>query len=167
MTNLQTERLNFRLWREDDYEAIKAFFSDEEQARFVGGTQTPEAAWRLLATYVGHYTLKGYSYLALEENSTQNFVGCVGLWKSEPWPELELGYWLIPEMQGKGYATEAAMALKNYAFDTLKVDTLVSYISPVNIPSQNLALRLGAVHDKDIELLDFGLHRVYRYSSSS
>ena len=66
-------------------------------------------------------------------------------------------------MQGKGYASEAAMLAKDFAFDELKVQTLVSYIDPMNKPSIKLAERIGGVFDKTIELLDFGPHRVYRY----
>lgn len=165
MLNKTTPRLRFRQWTEDDYPHFKKYFSDPATSRFVGGVKDPENAWRLLATYIGHYQLKGYSYLAVEEKESGAFVGCVGLWKSEPWPELELGYWFLPESQGKGYASEAALAVKNYAFDELKVDTLVSYIDEENEPSKNLALRIGGKLDKKIDLLDFGEHLVYRYSN--
>lgn len=164
MTGLETDRLNFRLWRDADFGPFAEYFADEKTARYVGGRRSREEAWRLMATYIGHYRLRGYGYLAVEERSSRELVGCVGLWNSEPWPELELGYWLFQEMQGKGYATEAAERVKEYAFESLQVDTLVSYIDPGNEPSKRLALRLGATHETDIELLEFGLHGVYRYS---
>jgi len=164
MINLTTDRLNFRQWKASDFEAFAHFFAKQENARYVGGQKSREEAWRLMATYIGHYQLNGFSYMAIEDNTTQKLIGCVGLWNSEPWPELELGYWLLPAMQGKGYALEAAQKVKQYAFEVLKQTTLVSYIDPANTPSQKLALRLGGVHEKDIQLLDFGLHQVYRYS---
>lgn len=163
MLQLQTERLNFRLWRESDFEKFASYFADEETAKFVGGRKTREEAWRLMATYVGHYHLKGFGYLAVEERSSRRLVGCVGLWKSEPWPELELGYWLFGEMQGKGYATEAARRAKEYSFETLEAGTLVSYIDPANEASRKVATRIGGVYERDIQLLDFGRHCVYRY----
>jgi RimJ/RimL family protein N-acetyltransferase len=67
-------------------------------------------------------------------------------------------------MECKGYAAEAAEKVKDYAFNILKVKTLVGYIDPKNEPSKRLAIRLGAVYEKDIEFLDFGLHCVYRYN---
>ncbi|OJJ14813.1 hypothetical protein BKI52_40350 [marine bacterium AO1-C] len=166
MIDLTTDRLKFRQWNANDFEAFAHFFADEANARYVGGQKNREEAWRLMATYIGHYQLNGFSYMAIEDKNTKKLVGCVGLWKSEPWPELELGYWLLPEMQGKGYAFEAAQRVKNHALETLKRATLVSYIDPTNEPSQKLAVRLGGVHEKDIQLLEFGLHRVYRYSNS-
>jgi len=164
MIDLQTERLKFRQWRETDFESFADYFADEENAKYVGGQKSREEAWRLMATYIGHYHLNGYGYMAVEEKSSKRLVGCVGLWKSAPWPELELGYWLLEEMQGKGYATEAAEKVRNYAFEILQVKTFVSYIDPQNNPSKRLAIRLGAIYKTDIELLDFGLHYVYRYA---
>ncbi|HAS44405.1 MAG TPA: N-acetyltransferase [Microscillaceae bacterium] len=164
MIDLTTDRLKLRQWSASDFEAFAHFFADAANAHYVGGQKSREEAWRLMATYIGHYQLNGFSYMAIEDKSAQKLVGCVGLWNSEPWPELELGYWLLPAMQGKGYAFEAARKVKNYAFEVLKQPTLVSYIDPANTPSQKLATRLGGVYEKDIQLLDLGLHQVYRYS---
>ena len=165
MIGLETARLKYRQWQENDFDAIREFYASPSNARFVGGVKNPEEAWRLMATYIGHYHLKGFSYLPLEEKVSGKLVGTVGLWNSSPWPELELGYWILPEMQGKGYAYEAGLAMKSFAFFQLNATTLVSYIDPQNLPSQKLAQKLGAVLDKKIQLLDFGWHEVYRYSS--
>lgn len=163
MIGLETERLIFRQWENSDYKRFSEFYTQEEHAQYVGGRKTPEESWRLMATYIGHYTLKGYSYLAIAEKSTEKLIGTVGLWKSEPWPEKELGYWLLPEAQGKGFGVEAGLAVRDYALETLKFDSLVSYIDPANQPSIQLATRLGANYDKTIDLLDFGPHAIYRY----
>ena len=164
MIQLETERLKFRHWTPSDFETIATFFSREEDARFVGGVKKPEEAWRLMATYVGHYELFGYSYLAVTEQTSGNLIGTVGLWNSEPWPEPELGYWLLPEAQGKGYGVEAGMAVKDFALNELKFNSLVSYIDPQNERSKKLALKLGARSDGMIELLEFGPHEVFRYA---
>lgn len=163
MIGLETDRLKFRQWKIEDFEAFVNFYSSKEHARFVGGVKSSEEAWRLMATYIGHYELKGYSYPAIVEKETERLIGTVGLWNSDPWPEIEMGYWLLPEMQGKGYGVEAGEAVKDFAFNELKLETLVSYISPTNEASKKLATRLGAKLDSTIELLDFGIHEVYRY----
>ncbi|MTI87165.1 MAG: GNAT family N-acetyltransferase [Balneolaceae bacterium] len=163
MIGLETERLIFRQWQNTDYQTLSRFYSVEENARYVGGVKTPEESWRLMATYVGHYELKGYSYLAVAEKESGVLIGTVGLWKSYSWPEPELGYWLLPDSQGKGYGVEAGLAVKEFALNILKLESLVSYIDPSNGPSKKLAQRLGAKYDSTIELLDFGDHEVYRY----
>ncbi|WP_462250840.1 GNAT family N-acetyltransferase [Ekhidna sp.] len=163
MIDLETQRLKFRQWSEEDFNSISNFFSYESTARYVGGIKSAEEAWRLMATYIGHYELHGYSYLAIEEKSNGNLIGTVGLWNSKPWPEPELGYWLLPECQGNGYGVEAGTAVKDFALDQLKLDSLVSYIDSDNAPSVKLAQALGATFDGEIDLLDFGPHQVYRY----
>lgn len=163
MIGLETERLIFRQWQNSDYLLFADFYKKEENARFVGGIKSPEEAWRLMAAYIGHYALKQYSYLAMAEKISGNLVGTVGLWNSDPWPEPELGYWLLPDHQGKGYGMEAGLVVKDFALNILHVDSLVSYVDPNNGSSKKLALRLGAQYDGTINLLDFGPHQVYRY----
>ena len=165
MIHLETERLLLREFKAADFPHFKTVFTNPETARYIGGVKNQEQIWRLLACYIGHWQMKGYGKMAVVEKETQRFVGCAGLWDSDPWPELELGYWFLNEMQGKGYATEAATAVKNFAFAKLEAATLVSYIHPANLASIKLATRLGGVMDKTIDLLDFGPHQVFRYSA--
>ncbi len=163
MIGLETERLVFRQWTTGDFAAVANFFSQPGTAQYVGGVKSPEEAWRLMATYVGHQLLNGFSYLAIDEKISGRLIGTIGLWHSDPWPEPELGYWLLPEAQGQGYGVEAGTKVKAYAKQTLKLDSLVSYIDVTNTASVKLAERLGATYDTTIELLDFGKHQVYRY----
>ena len=163
MIGLETERLVFRQWKNSDFGEFLAFYSDEINSRFVGGIKKPEDAWRLMAGYAGHYTLKGFSYLATVEKATNRLVGTVGLWDSEPWPENELGYWLLSRAQGTGFGVEAGIAVRDFARHKLNLPSLVSYIDPANEPSKRLALKLGAKPDGIIGLQDYGPHEVYRY----
>lgn len=161
---LETDRLLLRGLREQDFPSYAQYYADEATARYVGGPCRRETAWRRMAAQIGHWVLRGYGNWAVEEKQTGQFVGCVGLWFPEGWPELELGYWLMPAMQGKGYATEAGARCRDYAFDIIGTDTLVSYIHPDNEPSKRVAERLGARFEKTIQLLDYGPHSVYRYA---
>ena len=163
MSQIETERLILRLWKEDDFEPLAAYYADENNVKYVGGQKDRDEAWRSLALHIGHWQLKGFGYWAVDEKSSGDFVGCVGLWQSVGWPELELGYWLLNAHQGKGYAREAALKSRDYARDVLKAPSLVSYIDSDNTPSIKLAESLGARYEKTIELLQHGPHRVYRH----
>lgn len=163
MHELETERLILRQWKAEDFEPFAEYYADETTARFVGGVSDRDQAWRRMASVIGHWVLLGYGLWAVEEKETGAFAGCVGLWKSPGWPELELGYWLVPSAWGKGYATEAGAAARDFAFETQNAETLVSYIDPENEPSKKVAERLGARLDGVIELMSFGPHCVYRY----
>lgn len=163
MTERKTQRLLLRQWKAEDFEAFAAYYASEVTARYVGGVSDRDQAWRRMASLIGHWHLLGYGYWAVEERATGAFVGCVGLWRSVGWPELELGYWLLPAMQRKGYAAEAGAEARDFAFEVLRTESLVSYIHPDNELSKRVAEKLGARFEKVIELLSHGPHCVYRY----
>lgn len=163
MSVRETERLVLRRPEEKDFEPYEQYYSDPQLAKYVGGVADRDGAWRRLAALIGHWELRGYGYWAVEEKASGLFGGCVGLWRSAGWPELELGYWLVPAMFGKGYATEAGAEARDFAFEEVAADSLVSYIDPANDPSKRVAERLGARFDGEIELLSHGRHCVYRY----
>lgn len=167
MKNLSTPRLTFREWRESDFKPVAQFFADPIAVHYLGGQKSAEETWRLMAAYIGHYQLRTYSYMAVEEKDSHQLIGSVGLWNSEPWPELELGYWLFPAYRGKGYAFEAAKAAQDFAFTHLQLETLVSYIDKENQASVKLAKKLGGRREQEIQLLDFGPHEVYRYFNTT
>lgn len=163
MNCIETNRLLLRQWNEKDFDKFAAYYADEENAKYVGGRKNADEAWRHMALGIGHWQLKGFGYWAVDEKDTGDFVGCVGLWQSPGWPELELGYWLVNEHQGKGYAFEASLRCVDYARDVLQAISLVSYIDPNNEPSIKLANKLGAKYENTIELLEHGPHCVYRH----
>ena len=70
MVNLETDRLIFRQWKNTDFPVFSEFFSVENNAQYVGGVKSAEESWRLMATYIGHYELHGFSYLAIDEKSS-------------------------------------------------------------------------------------------------
>ncbi len=60
--------------------------------------------------------------------------------------QIEIGYHLFPEYRGLGYATEAAKMFKDFAFDVLSYDEIISIIHPGNYNSQKVALNNGMKH---------------------
>jgi RimJ/RimL family protein N-acetyltransferase len=149
---LETARLRLRQWREEDFPAYAAFCADCATARFVGGVCARPEAWRRMAVIAGHWLLRGYGVWALEEKEQRRFVGFSGLWNPEGWPEPELIWSLVASAHGRGFATEAAGRAREFAYRDLRLTTLVSFISPDNVASQRVAHRLGAVHERIIEL---------------
>lgn len=112
--------------------------------RYLGGkTFDRIQAWRHLAYLIGHWAFLGYGYYAVEEKATGNLVGRVGYTNHPGWPAFELGWTIIPEYQGRGYATEAARMLLKYAFDALGQPRVISLIHPDNAPSRRVAEKLG------------------------
>lgn len=160
---LESDRLRFRQWTDKDFDHYADYYADESLSRFIGGPCDRIHAWRRFAAEIGHWTLRGYGFWLVEEKVTGRFAGSVGLWFPEGWPELELGYWLHPDSQGRGLATEAVLRVRRYAYEVLGVKTLISTIDPDNHASKRVAERVGAQLESRIELAQFGPHDVYRH----
>jgi RimJ/RimL family protein N-acetyltransferase len=141
---LETGRLTMRGWREADFFGFAAIRTDERQARDISGAVSRVEAWRRLAAIIGHWTLRGYGFWALEARATGNFVGYAGLCNPEGWPEQKVGWALVRQALGRGYATEAAERARAYAYAGLGWATAISYIAFQNKPSIRVAERLGA-----------------------
>ncbi|GGK32728.1 GNAT family N-acetyltransferase [Salinarimonas ramus] len=142
---IETARLVLRGFREDDLDALAAFYADEQAAHYVGGPRGRDDAWRLMAMQVGAWQLRGYGQFCVADKASDAYLGWCGVSRPEGWPEPELGYAFAPAAHGRGLATEAARAARDFAYRTIGLTTLVSYIDPDNLPSRRLAERLGAV----------------------
>lgn len=143
---LETERLILRGHQDTDFEPF-AKFSASERSKSVGGPGTRAEAWRATAAMIGHWYLRGYGMWWLEEKETGRAVGRVGLWNPEGWPAPELGWVIYDKFEGKGMGYEAAVAARDYAYDTLKWPMLISLITESNDRSVALAHRMGAKLD--------------------
>ena len=160
---LRTERLTLRAPAEADFPAIADFYASD-RSRHVGGPQSAEQAWRTFAGELGHWALRGYGRWAVEIAETGDFIGMIGLWNPEGWPEEELGWDLMNGFEGKGYATEAARAALDHAYRDLGWTTAISLVAKGNHGSRRVAERLGARFDREFTHVRFGLMDVMRHT---
>lgn len=142
---LVTEHLILRPPSGDDLDGWADFHADSETMRFLGGPIGRAAAWRMLCTMAGAWHIRGYSMFSMIERSTGRWVGRTGPWQPEGWPGTEVGWGVLAEFAGRGYAREAAIASIDFAFDLLGWDEVIHCIDPDNVGSIRLAERLGAV----------------------
>jgi RimJ/RimL family protein N-acetyltransferase len=141
-----------RPFEEGDLDAFAAIVADPEVVRFLGsGPLTREEAWRQIALYLGHERLRGWSLNAVVEKPTGRLLGRCGLWQPEGWPGLEVGWALGRFAWGQGFATEAAAAWRDWAFDHLRVPELISVIHRDNSRSVRVAERIGHNLLREIE----------------
>jgi [ribosomal protein S5]-alanine N-acetyltransferase len=142
---LETERLCLRLPAEADLEPLIAMLADPEVVEFLGGTPADrEQSWRSLAAMIGHWVLRGYGLFSVEEKSTRQLVGRVGLLNPEGWPEPEVAWTIARPAWGKGYAGEAALAVLGWAAGPLRLPPPISLVDPANRRSARVAEKLGA-----------------------
>jgi len=143
---LETERLILRPTRSEDFDAYARFMDDDEAARFIGGAQSRTIAWRGFLQIAGAWQLQGYSMFSVISKQTGNWIGRVGPWVPEGWPGNEIGWGIVPDLWGRGYATEAARAAIDWAFDALGWDEIIHAIAPDNPGSQAVARKLGSAN---------------------
>lgn len=141
---IETERLILRCPEERDLDGFAEMMADPEAARFLGGVAPRTAVWRVLAIVAGSWLIKGFGMFSVVEKSSGRWVGRVGPWRPEGWPGPEVGWGLSRSAWGQGYATEAAAACIDFAFDRLGWDEVIHTIDPDNVPSQAVAKRLGS-----------------------
>ncbi|TCT40919.1 acetyltransferase (GNAT) family protein [Martelella mediterranea] len=96
---------------------------------------------------VAQWELFGHGALMFHLKDKSDCLGQVAINAGPLFPEHELGWLVYPHAEGKGYAGEAAAAMRDWAFNTFGLKTLVSYIDPDNQRSIRLAERLGAMRD--------------------
>jgi RimJ/RimL family protein N-acetyltransferase len=115
---LETARLRLRPHQMSDLDASAAMWTDPAVVRYIGGqTFSREQTWGRLLRYRGMWALMGFGFWALEDKATGRFLGEAGLLevRRELVPPiegtLELGWALIPEAQGRGFASEAVAAI--------------------------------------------------------
>ncbi|MCA0930227.1 GNAT family N-acetyltransferase [Ruegeria profundi] len=161
---LETQRLILRAPSEADLDADAAFFASDT-AKYVGGPLRRDETWRIIALHFGHWALRGFGYWSVDEKDTGAYVGRIGLWFPEGWPEPEVGWTLMTHATGKGYATEAALAARTYAYDMLGWDTAISLIDPDNNASKAVAQRLGAQFEYHYDHPKFGKSEIWRHPS--
>ncbi len=153
---VETERLILRGWREEDFEPFAAMMADPEVMRFIGGVQAKNDAWRTMAAIIGHWHLRGHGFWAVERKTDSAFIGRIGLWRPEGWPQMEAGWAVAREHWGKGYATEAAKASLDYGFRHFPVAKLISLIHADNRNSQAVAARVDETRGGPFELVIHG-----------
>ena len=152
---LETERLRLRAFRHEDLDAYAAICADPEVMRYLGTgvTLNRNDTWRAMAGILGHWKLLGYGMFAMEVRETGELIGRTGYLNPPGWPGFELGWVLGRPWWRKGYAVEAAIKCRDYAFDAMGRDRLISLIRPDNHRSIKVAEKIGEALAGEVELL--------------
>ena len=142
-----TERLVLRRSHADDAPMISAYRSDPQVHRYQGWERTDHEGVREEIESMASRAPGdpgGWVQLSVEERDTGRLVGDVGMSPAEDEPGvIKVGYTMDPAFQGRGYATEAVVALIAYAFDALGADVVRAYASAANLPSIRVAEKAG------------------------
>lgn len=151
MTELRTERLLLRQWRDADLEPFAALNADAETMRFFPAPLTREESDAHAERIRQHLEEQGWGLWAVEVAGGPAFVGFVGLarpsFEAHFTPAVEVGWRLAREHWGQGFATEAARAAVSFGFRELALEEIVSFTSKLNEPSIRVMERIGMTRD--------------------
>jgi RimJ/RimL family protein N-acetyltransferase len=150
---IETSRLLLRGWRDEDLELFSLLNSDERVCEFLGKTLIPEETRAMVERNRTDFEAQGFGLWAVEVKGGPAFIGYTGLgipsFQAHFTPCVEIGWRLAFEHWGKGYATEAARAVLNYAFTRLGIVEIVALTVQNNRRSRGVMEKIGMSRDYD------------------
>lgn len=160
---IKSERLNFRKYNDDDFDYLFSLLSDPEMVRYIGEgkTRDREGTKDFLEWIYDTYNAgTDIGLMVLEDKESNQPIGHAGIvpQKISGVDELEIGYWISREHWGKGYATEAAKALRDYGRDHLGKERFIALIQPGNVVSIKVASKLGMNLENKVVLRGQNVH---------
>ena len=152
MHGVTTERLVFRHTSMDDRSWWMEYINSADAIRFMPFTVGSEQDCAFfIQRSLDRYATDGSGLNAIIEQATGRPIGMIGLLVQvvDDMDELEVGYHLLPSAWGKGYASEAAIACKEFAKEHHCAASVISLIDHENVASQAVAKRNGMTYEKD------------------
>jgi RimJ/RimL family protein N-acetyltransferase len=151
VATIETPRLILRNWVDSDVDAWAQMNADPRVTEFFARTYTREVSESMARYMREQLELNGFGWWAVEIRGGTSFAGVVAL-QAVPFaapftPANEIGWRFSVEHWGRGYATEAARAALDFAFNTLEWPEVVAFTAAQNLRSQRVMERLGMTHD--------------------
>jgi ribosomal-protein-alanine N-acetyltransferase len=162
---LETRRLHLREMSMKDLDFIAGMMSDPNVMKYYPEQLTRQESENWIIRHVDRYRKDGHGLWLVEDIESGTKIGQVGLVMQQAESEnlAEIGYLIHYPYWHKGYATEAALGVKKYAFENLDYEQVISLIRPENTPSQGVAKKLGMKAQKQIKIKGYD-HRVFMVS---
>ena len=155
MTIIETDRLILRNWRDEDHAAMHRLNSDEVVMKYFPFRRSRIESNLTMETIRNRISSQGFGFAAVELKQSGKVIGLAGLSNfadDVPFaPAIEIGWRLLPEHWGNGYATEAARAWIAHGFNKFGIDSIVSFAVADNIGSIAVMKRLGMRHYPDMD----------------
>jgi RimJ/RimL family protein N-acetyltransferase len=169
MTTILTARLLVRDVRREDAEATARLWSDPVVMQYMGGPRFYQEVFDSIVDDATKDIQRDVDTWSVIERTTGELVGNCGLVEKEVngRTECELVYVFFAASWGRGYATEAARAVRDEAFGRLDKSTLVALIDPENAPSERVAVKIGMRYRSDTTRPSGKTLRVYAAKRAS
>ena len=166
---IRTERVFLRRWRPGDREVFAAMAANPAEMEFFKSTLTRAESDRTVDAIEAHFKQHGFGLWAMEIPGVAPFGGVVGLstprFKAHFTPCVDIAWRVGIDHWGCGYATEAARAVLEFAFDRLDLEEVVSFTATTNVPSRRVMERLGMTFHPEDDFDHPGLPEGHRLQS--
>ena len=153
---LMTPHLSLRPLETADAITLHRIYQVEDVLRYFPNTTPPpfEKVEKFIAGQEKHWAEYGYGNWGIIPTDENDIIGWVGLQYVPELLETEVGYLLARPFWGRGYATEAATAVRDYAFYMLQLPQLISLIRVGNLASKRVAEKVGMTLAEEITRYD-------------
>lgn len=142
---LSSERIILRGWQDSDFHPYTTLVSDPVMMRFIGGGAISyKEARKEFDGMREQWIDRKIGIFVIADKTSDELLGFTGLFESPLIDEPELSWSLSAKNHGKGYASEAAVLARNWAYREHNIGPLMSLVHPDNISSKRVAERLGA-----------------------
>ena len=155
MNTLETERLSLQHLNAGDAEFLIELLNDPSFIRNIGdrGVRTVQDAQAYVQNGpVASYAKNGFGLDLVILKDTGEPIGICGLIKRPTLDDVDIGYAYLPRYWSKGYAVEAASAVKQYAQDVIGLKRLVAIVDPLNLGSIRMLEKIGFTFEKMVKL---------------
>ncbi len=153
---LETPRLILRPFQDDDIGRLAELMANRQFMRFSLGPYSREQTRTVLQKFLSWNKAGLPSQFAVVLRENNDVIGYCGFMHHPEVPdEVEIGYRLHPAYWNRGLITEAARAVRDFAFAGLKLPRVISLIHPENIPSRRVAEKIGLIPEKEITFRGF------------
>jgi ribosomal-protein-alanine N-acetyltransferase len=159
---VETERLLLRPFVAEDLEPLHEILGDAETMRFYPAPFTLQDTARWIERNQRRYVEDGFGLWVVQERSSGAFLGDCGptLQTVDGEPFVEIGWHVRRDRWGDGIAPEAGIGCRDWAFEHLDVERVISLILPANVQSRRVAEKLGMTVWRETTHADLA-HLVY------
>ncbi len=151
MQSIETEHLILREWQPEDLPPFAAINQDPQVMQFLRKPLTPSETAAMVEKIQRHFQQHGFGLFACVLKETSTCIGYVGLnvpdFEAHFTPCVEIGWRLSSRVWGKGYATEAALAVLEFGFTQCRLQEIVSFTVPANARSIRVMEKIGMTRD--------------------
>ncbi|HVH53691.1 MAG TPA: GNAT family N-acetyltransferase [Actinomycetota bacterium] len=150
---LETERLRLRPYTFGDLDDLFEIVGDPQTMTYYPEPYSRDRTLGWIEDNVRRYEVDGFGLWAMELRETGGFVGDCGpaVREVDRQREVEIGWHVNRAWWNRGLATEAAAACREYCFDVLDLERVISLIRPENLPSRRVAEKIGMIVEREVD----------------